>query len=56
MSPKRPNLVLSAHVPHIELDVLIRNCLHVEADRRNRGDVLIEFQFVQNGWAPVSFL
>ena len=48
MSPQRTNLVLPAHVPNVKLDVLVRYRLDVEADSRNRGHVLVEFQFVQN--------
>ena len=32
MSPKGADLVLPAYVPHIELDVLVRDRLDVEAD------------------------
>ena len=32
MSPKRSDFILSSYVPYIELDVLIRDCLHIEAD------------------------
>lgn len=48
MSPKRPDLILPAHVPNVELDVLVRDCLDVEADGRDRGDVLVEFEFVED--------
>ena len=48
VSPQRTNLVLPAHVPNVKLDVLVRYRLDVEADSRNRGHVLVEFQFVQN--------
>ncbi len=42
MSPQRPNLILAADIPHIELDILVGYGLDVEADGRNGGDVLIE--------------
>jgi len=32
MSPKRTYFILSSYVPHIELDVLICDSLHVETD------------------------
>ena len=32
VSPQRSNLVLAADVPHVELDILIRHRLYVEAD------------------------
>lgn len=46
MPPKRPNLVLSSHIPNIELDVLICDRLNVEADGRDGGDLGVELQFV----------
>ena len=48
--PKRPNLVLPAHVPHVEFDVLVGDGLDVEADRRDRCHILVEFEFVEDGW------
>lgn len=48
MSPQRPNLVLSAHIPDIEFDVLIRDRFNVEADCRDGGDVLVELEFVED--------
>ena len=32
VSPQRPNLVLAANVPHVELDILIRHRFDVETD------------------------
>lgn len=49
MSPERPNLVLTADIPDIELGVLIRDRLDVEADSGDSGDVRIELEFVENG-------
>lgn len=51
MSPQRPDLVLPTHIPHIELNVLVSDCLDVEADRGDRGNVLVELQFVKNSWS-----
>ena len=48
MPPQRPNLILSPHIPHIELDILVRHRLDVEAHRRDRRDVLVQLQFVQD--------
>lgn len=48
MSPKWSNLVLSTHIPDIELDILICDRFDVESNGRNRGDILIEFQLVKN--------
>lgn len=49
MPPQRPNLILSTHIPHIELDILVRDRLDVEAHRRDGGDVLVQLQFVEDG-------
>ena len=35
--------------PHGEGDVLVLHRLHVEADRRNRGDDLAELELVEDG-------
>ena len=48
MPPKWPNLVLPSHIPNIELDVLVRHGLDVEADSRNGSDVRVELQLVEN--------
>lgn len=48
MSPQRSNLVLSANIPDIEFDVLVRDCLDIEADRRDCSHVLIELEFVED--------
>lgn len=50
MAPERADLVLSAHVPHVELDVFVCYCFDVEADGRNGGDVLVEFELVEDCW------
>lgn len=49
MPPQRPNLVLTSHIPHIKLDILIRHALHVEADGRDRRHVLAQLELVQDG-------
>jgi hypothetical protein len=49
VSPEGTDLVLTAHVPYVELHVLICNTLDVESDGRNCGDILVgEFQFVED--------
>lgn len=48
MSPQRSNLVLAADIPDVELDILIRDRLDVEADCRDGGDVLVELEFVED--------
>ena len=53
MPPQRPNLVLPPHVPHIELDVLIRDGLDVEADSRNGGDLGVELELVEDCCRPL---
>ena len=50
MPPQGPNLVLPAYVPDIELYVLIGDGLDVEADGRDGGDVLVEFELVEDCW------
>ena len=49
VSPQRPDLVLAAHVPHGEADVLVLDRLHVEADGRYGGHDLAQLQLVQDG-------
>lgn len=46
MPPQRPNLILPSHVPNVELDILIRDGLDVEADSRDGGDVGVELELV----------
>lgn len=41
MSPQGPNFVLTAHVPHVELDILVCYCLDVESDCDTRGRISI---------------
>lgn len=48
MSPQRPDLVLPAHVPDVEFHVFVGYCFDVEADCRDCGDVMVEFQFVED--------
>lgn len=48
MSPKRSNLILPSHIPDIELDILIRDGLDVEANSRNGSDVGVELQLVED--------
>ena len=49
MSPQGPDLVLTAHVPHSEADVLVLDGLHIEADGGDGGHNLAQLQFVQDG-------
>ena len=49
MSPQRPDLVLSANVPDVELDVLIGNRFDIETNGGNSGDVLVQLKLVENG-------
>ncbi len=46
--PKRTDLILTAHVPDVKLDVLVRNGLYVESHRRDGGDRLSQFEFVKD--------
>jgi hypothetical protein len=49
MSPQRPDLVLAADIPDVELCVFVRDRLDVEADRGDGGDVLVELELVEDG-------
>lgn len=49
MPPERPDLVLAAHVPHVELDVFVSHRLHVEAHGGDGGHRLAQLQLVQDG-------
>lgn len=46
MSPQWPYFVLSAYIPDIEFDILVRDSFDVEPDSRNSCNILVEFQFV----------
>lgn len=48
MSPQWPDLVLPTHIPHVELDVLVRDRLDVETDCRDRGDILVELELIED--------
>lgn len=46
MSPQRSNLVLATDIPHVELYILIGDCLDVESDCGDGRDRLVEFELV----------
>ena len=48
MSPQRSDLVLASDIPDVELGVLVCDRLDVEADRGDRGHVLVELELVQD--------
>ena len=48
MSPEGPDLVLTAHVPHSEADVLVLHGLHIEPDGGDGGNNLTELQLVED--------
>jgi hypothetical protein len=50
VAPQRSDLVLPTHVPHVELDVLVGYGFDVEADGGDRGDVLVQFELVEDCW------
>lgn len=50
MPPQRPDLVLSSYIPDVELDIFVCDRLHVEADCRDSGDVLVELELVQDSY------
>jgi hypothetical protein len=49
MPPQWTNLILTTDIPDIEFDVLVGHALDVESDGGDGGNVLVEFQFIQNG-------
>ena len=55
MPPQWTNFVLTADIPDIELDVLVGHALDVESDGGDGGHVLVEFQFIQNGYLVSTF-
>ena len=54
MPPKRSNLILPSHIPNVELDVLIRDGLDVEANSGNGSDIGVEFQLIKDCYRPAS--
>lgn len=50
MPPQWTNLILTTDIPDIEFDVLVGHALDVESDGGDGGHVLVEFQFIQNGY------
>lgn len=49
VSPQGTNLVLTANIPDIKLCVLVGNGFDVEANGGDGGDILVEFELVQDG-------
>ena len=58
MSPQGTDLVLASDIPDVELGVLVCDSLHVEADGRDGGDILVKLEFVKDGciWLLVGVL
>jgi hypothetical protein len=52
--PQGTNLVLAADIPYVEFGVLVCNRLDVEADRGDRGDVLVELELVKDCWVMLA--
>ena len=48
MSPQRSYLVLSSYIPDVEFDILVCDCLDVEANGGDRGDVRVELELVED--------
>jgi len=48
MTPKWPDFVLAADVPHSEADVLVFHCLDIEPNSGNSGDNLAKLELVQD--------
>ena len=49
MPPQWTDLILTTDIPDIEFDILVGHALDVESDCGDSGDILVEFQFIQNG-------
>ena len=56
VSPEGPDFVLPADVPDVEFGVFVGDGFDVEADRWDRGDVRVEFEFVEDGCEGVWWL
>jgi hypothetical protein len=52
VAPQGTDAVLTADVPDVHVEALVLDCLDIETDRRNRGDVLAKLQFVQHRSLP----
>lgn len=50
MSPQRTDLVLTADIPDVEFGVLVCDGLDVETDRGDRCHVLVQLEFVEDGY------
>ena len=48
MTPQGTDLVLTAHVPHCEADVLVLHSLHVEPNGGDGGHDLAQLQLVED--------
>lgn len=48
MSPKRPYLILTPHIPNIKLNILIGDGLDVKSHGRDSSHILVELEFVQD--------
>ena len=49
VSPERSDLVLSTHLPDVELDILVCHRFDVESYGRDGGHALVEFELVEDG-------
>lgn len=56
MPPQRSYLVLSTHVPDIELNILVCDGLDIKANGRDGGDVLVQLELVQDRYIVVLAL
>lgn len=54
--PQRTDLVLTAHIPDIELCVLVCDGFDVEANGGNCRYVLVKLEFVEDSWVHVLVL
>jgi hypothetical protein len=49
VSPERPYLILTPHIPNVKLNILIRDGLDVKPHGRDSSHILVELELVQDG-------
>ena len=49
VSPEWSDLILTADVPYVELDLLICDCFYIEPDCWDSGHGLAELELIQDG-------
>jgi hypothetical protein len=51
--PERTDLILSSDIPDVEFGVLVCDGFDVEADGRDRSNVLFELEIVKDSYRPI---